>query len=154
MNPATYVRQVLKDTDLVDPDEVARQALSRMADEDALDMLAQSMRQIVVLEMSRLRARSQTSIAKSHKSAFRAAMHAQAESIRRQRVNVNGVWKMLGDCTTFDMDALAGAQHELAAIHTGKAGWYEKGRAAMEEHGADVFNDLPDSVIEALGGAR
>jgi hypothetical protein len=147
------IRDVLSDTELTDPADIAAEAFARIDADKCGEYLMEIMRGVVVVEMSRIRTAT-VHPAPSARSAFVSAVRDYSNALRA-RVVVDGAWKMYGDCTVTDLDVLAAASRRKAAEHVGAAERHEKVRAAVEEYNVETVKDLPEPVIaQTLGGAR
>lgn len=71
----------------------------------------------------------------------------------RDRVHVDGGWKLLRDCTFDDLMFAAAERREHARRNEAKADQYETLAKLLREHSVDRVADLPPSAINDWGTA-
>lgn len=151
MTVASLIRQVLADTELTDPADVAAEAFARMDPDQYGELLRSVLREAARLEMSRERMTHNP--ATPAKSSYVAAMQRYAK-VLRSRVQVEGVWKFYGDCTHAELVTLANESRAEAARNVAAAERHEKTAAAIQEYGVTTVRELPESVITDLGSTQ
>lgn len=154
----TIIREVVEETGLVDPRDIAVIVEERTPD----DMIREWYREAIVpdIRAEHLRRRKQSVnkkvsqvIARAEKEGRRVAAKTRANLVAdgwaeklRAGVTVDGVWKRLADCSADDVQRLAEVRYESAEAVRAEGQRFEKLRAAMDEHGAARVGDLPADV--------
>lgn len=141
-NLSGLIRQVLADTDLSDPREVAAEVSRRLRGAAALrDALMEALPVYVRTQFTRDRLLPRDLdtapvIVSSKVAAVRSDWQRRLET----PVVVDGVWKRLGECTSADLLAVASALRVQAAQSVAKAEYYETLAAKVPAGG--VVSDL------------
>lgn len=140
----TIARQIVLTTSLTDPDEIADMVLAATPDDDLRDAYRQALRGVAVdaLRTTRHTAGTTAAPAAPNRSAKVAAIRAHHLDYYEQRVNVNGEWKMLGDCTLTDVRTLAHDYTRRAAENRAKAAEYTALADRMEQAGAKTVRQI------------
>ena len=129
MNLRSLVHQVLTETSLSDPREVAVEVASRLRGPSLRAALLEALAVYVRVTFGRDRMLSQDSPAGASSK-----VAAVASDWARQvltPVAVDGVWKRLGECTADDLRAIAASLRSMADQTLSKAEWYEDLASAL-----------------------
>lgn len=145
------IREILEETDLSEPADIARELVARIPPEALRDTLETVLPAYV---RNRIAAeRAVTSPANAQRLMVRSAKVGGVQEWWRRalddRVSVHGTYKRLGDCTRLDLDVLAEGLHEKAAAMANKAQRYEalRDRLPADRPEAKV-SDLPVTVLK------
>lgn len=145
------IRQILEETDLSEPADIARELVTRIPPEALRDTLETVLPAYV---RNRIAAeRAVTSPMAAQRMMVRSAKVGGVQEWWRKalddRVSVRGDYKRLGDCTRLDLTFLAENLRERAEAMVSKAARYEALRdrvEALRREDAKV-SDLPVSVL-------
>lgn len=156
------IRKVIDETDLANPTDIAAKVAEMVPPKSVREAFAHALPFVVQVEVSRYHPTIPTPAPvrrQANPSAKVAAQRAYAEAWRarlRLRISVGNLeWKMLADCSAADFRNAAARRRAHAAGALANAAEFETWAAACDEHKADRFADLPESVqAELLGGAE
>lgn len=151
------VRDVLTDTDLADPGDLADVVLERIPSEHVHDALSQTLRIYVRQVISEVR----NSGPAVNVAPIRPNLSWKVAGIRdgwqRQldnRVHIGDGWKLLRNCSYDDLLAAAAERRDLADRNMARARQYDAWACLLSDNGAETFGDLPAEVqMQALGSA-
>lgn len=151
------VHDVLTETDLADPSDVANAVLARIPEDLSRVALAQALRGYVrqVIGQARMtRPEQDTEQKPTGRSWKRDALREGWRDRLHDRTHVENGWKLLAECTYEDLLAAAAERRDLAERNLASAQQYEKWASLVSEYGVETFGDLPAAVLaEALGRA-
>ena len=154
LNLRQMVRDVLDETDLADPSEVAEKVFSGLRRSDYGAALQQTLRQFTRVVMTEARAAGGPAMPQPT-----ATKSWKVEGVRDQwvqqmnaRIHTDSGWKMLRDCTRDDLLFAAADRRRIAKENLATADRYELLANLMAEHGAETVNDLPcPAVVDVIG---
>lgn len=159
LNLRHMVREVLRDSTIADPGQVADEVMRRIPRGALKVALAQTLRLFVRQVISEERIGNNGSDAPV---TTKAARSAKVTGIRdgwqrrlHDRVHVGkGEWKFLAACTYEDLLAAAGERRDLAERNKAWARTYDAWARLLTEYGVATFGDLPvEAQAAALGRA-
>ena len=146
-NPTAATRHILAATALTDPADIAAEVYKLTPECDIADlyhaMLQVSVREIIRFE--NMQARNPTPApapAKPNRSSKVAAIRQAHIAYWDQRVNVDGTWKLLGDCSVTDLRTLAETRRVVAERNNAMAEEYERLIDRMEHAGVATAREL------------
>jgi hypothetical protein len=163
------VRGVINETDLESPEEIAAKVAEQVPPRQLRSVLSLVLRDFVRVELGRSRRGAEQDVAASvhlsqHEpteqqpppphvpSAKRAAIVEYAQRWLRQRVSVADEWKMVGDCTAADCEAIADEREQNAARNAAAALLWRARAELLRQHKAARLADLPvPALTEAEG---
>lgn len=120
------VRQVLADTSLSDPRDVAAEVVHRLRGAAAMrGALSEALVVYVRTSFTRDRMLPQSKTTTPAPSSKVAAVRSDWQHRLLTPVAVEGVWKRLGECTADDLRSVAAALREHAAQTSAKADYYD-----------------------------
>ena len=175
---SALIRTVLTDTDLVTPDEVADEVAARTPDECLRDFYRAALRERVRAAMQSGAVQSMcistddetspTGHAGSDTQTIPAGRGTKQKPVRsgkfslinaahlkrlRERLYVDGAWKMFGDLNANELATVADARDATAAAASAMAAKYRRVAKELENLGAETVRDLPPDVLDtALKG--
>lgn len=147
------VRDIIADTDLADPQDIAATIIADLNPDDYPAVLAEALPQYVRQIMGAYRMQSHGAIPPS--SAKVDAVRAWWARVLSEAVDVSGgggEWKRLGDCTAPDLLAVATFRREMAARNMATARQYEALAARLDEAGCKTVADLDPADAGAVFG--
>lgn len=152
------VRAVLTSTNLADPGEIADAVLGDLAPADYRAALEQTMRLFVRQVISEQRG---TGGAPANVRPIRPSSSWKGAAIRegwqrhlRDRIHVDGTWKMLAACTADDLRIAAAERQQKAEQNAAWAHRYRAFADALDAEGVARFADLRvETQMHLLGGA-
>lgn len=149
------VESVLESGELASPEAVAAQVVSNLGARQVRAALEQALPGFVRTQMQNRRA-SNTILAGSANAPARSSKVAGIRdawaNALRDRVHVDGGWKLLGECSYADLMFAAQERRSHAARNLAKADQFESLAARLESAGAATVADLPRgdaAVLEA-----
>lgn len=146
MDLKTVVRQVLTETGLSDPHEVAAEVARRLRGPDVRAALAEALVVYVRVQFSRDRRLPQLGVSASQVVSSKVTACRDEWARRLQTpVGVGGVWKHLAECTADDLRVVAASLRRHAVQAAVKAEWYEALAASLPA-GAVVGDLTADPV--------
>lgn len=139
-----YVETVLASTAQSDPREIAAEVLASISDADLRDCLEEALPMYVSRYLTRGRSGVPTPEKREKdlkpvapvRSAKVGAIRDHWAKFLEERVQVNGNWKKVADCTVQDVQALARERREVAAKNVAHAKRFEKLAEDMQAQGA------------------
>lgn len=162
------LKHVLATTTLTDPKDLAEAVTARLDPED----LDPALQEALVYWVRSHTARSRDGVPdeligsttggtrnlevvtattrKPNRSAKVAGIRDWWQSFITERVNVDGVWKLTGDCTVEDIEALAASRREIASRNLSHADRYQALAARMRSEGVETVQDLGREKIADL----
>lgn len=143
------VRDILDETDLTTPAEIAEKVAEMVPTNQLRTTLATALREYVRVELTHTRARAAQPTRTGGPSAKVTAIRDAAHQWLRQRVCAGDTWKMLGDCTYEDLLRLEQDRREHAQRSAAAAERFAALAALVRKHKAGRVGDLPLRVIEA-----
>lgn len=143
-NPTHAARQVIADTSLTDPHDIAAAVFDMTPADQIADLYRTALVKIAdeAIRFANMQARKPAIPVMPNKSSKVAAIRAAHIGYFDQRVNVSGEWKMLGDCTVPDLDVLIETRRNVAAKNNAIADEYAQLRDRMVKAGAKVARDV------------
>lgn len=167
------IKDVCDNSSLTDADALTKEVLTRVAEADGRVALEQAMPVVVRRFLSRdhrplafprtpsggqSSGDTQLPSAAGGPTPFRSR---KVEGIRsywrnqlKARVNVgHKEWKFFGDCVRPEVDFLVAHRRELAASNIAVADYLETISQLMVQHDVEFVRDLPEDVVNNLGGA-
>ena len=139
-----YVKTTVATTAENDPREIAAEVLAAIPDGELRECLGEAL--VCYVQRAVTRAREGVPTADKLESASRPVgpvRSAKVNAIRdhwakflEERVQVNGNWKKVADCTVLDVQALARERREVAAKNVAHAKRFEKLAEDMQAQGA------------------
>lgn len=165
------IRQMIEDTNLADPREIAAKILAELDPAEYESVLAEALPVLVRNELSLTRmevrfktgaapAASDTPTPSKGKQAFRsrkvAGYRSMAQRLRAMRVlGDKAAWKTLDDCAEVDLVRIVEHNREQAERNTATAEQYALLLAKLKKSGKKFVRELSDGDIEsAFGGAE
>lgn len=157
---AALIRQVIDETDLATPDEIADKVAEMVPSRQLRAAIAELLREVVRVELTRTRS-NPVPVARriANPSAKVRGLRQMADAWRRRlrdRIHIGqgpDAWKLLADCTATDFRFAADERRTMAAGILAAATEYESFAEALETHKVSRFADLPESVqADLLGG--
>lgn len=154
-NRHTLIRQVMEETDLISPDDIAAIVEQRTTDEELRAWYRETLKPDIRAEFLRMRKRRRDAplidAARENKesgsSKTKPQMIRDAWLLKMQApVTVDGEWKRLGDCDSDDVLRLAEVRYESAEAVRREGDRFKRLAAAMDEHGVSCAADLPADV--------
>lgn len=145
---------VLDETDLTDPHDVAQEVRARIDEEQIEDFFTLTLQTYVRKNMTTTRTgvpdeligrRPHLEVARPAQNISRgkAALYRDWwTSFVNERVQVEGTWKLMGECTVPEVEALASTRREVAARNAAHAARFEALAARMRDAGATTVSDL------------
>lgn len=143
------VREVIEETDLTSPEEIAGKVAESVPARQLRPVLADVLRDFVRLELGRERRHNVTVPARSAK---RDAIVEYGQRWLRDRVSVAGEWQMVGDCTRDDCLTIAAERRENARRNESAAQVWEARAALLTKHRARRLADLPATALGEAEG--
>lgn len=142
-NPLAAARQIITETNLTDPDEVAEEVYRRTPD-DALTAAYRLILRNTAREAIRTNnmAASVPPRTMPNRSGKVAAIKASHTGYFDQRVFANGDWKLLRHCTRADVLDLAQQRQEIADRNLAKVAEFTALAEQMKQSGAQYAGDL------------
>lgn len=162
------IREVIRETDLASPDEIAAKVLENIPDDMVLEALSQALPDLIRTELVRERARSvmpqadrPAPVAGAATTTARASHAVQSAKVReirehwqrhlRDRISVGrDTWLTLADCTAGDLRVAAEDRRARADRMNDAADRYARYADACEEHKVARFGLLPKRVLADL----
>ena len=148
-NPLNAAREVLRTTSLSDPADVA-EAVFGLTPPEAIPEAYRSLLRNVAREAMRMERATSDDREDTRRapqpSAKVAAIRAMHDKWLRQRVCPNGDWKMLGDCTITDIQAIAEERREIAAKNEAVAKEFDTLADRMARQGVTYVRELDGAV--------
>lgn len=150
------VRDVLRNSTLADPGDIAAEVLRRIPARSTRDALEQTLRLYVRQVISEVRISSRPAPATAANGSWKVAAIRDGWQRRlRDPVHVGAQeWKLLADCSYEDLLAAAAERRQLAERNQAWARTYDAWAGLLVEHDVKRFGDLPaDAQMQALGRA-
>jgi hypothetical protein len=152
------VRDVLRNSTLADPGDIATEVLRRIPARQTRDALEQALRLYVRQVISEQRTASQPTplpTRKNGKSWKVTGVRDGWQKRLRDRVHIGASqWKFLADCSYEDLLAAAAERRQLAERNQAWARTYDAWARMLVEHDVQRFGDLPaEALMAALGRA-
>lgn len=146
-NPSTAARQVLAETTLTDPDDIAEVVYERIPDDEVADVCRHLLRHSAreAIRLSSMGA-SEAPRTVPQKSSRVAAIRSTHISYYDQRVFASGEWKMLRHCTRTDVLDLAQQRQEVADRNLAKVAEYNALHERMKSAGVEYVGQLESEV--------
>jgi hypothetical protein len=147
------VRNVLDETDLTSPDEIAEKVAASIPKEQLRAVLALTLRDFVRIEMTRSRSAGQNDEKQprpANRSAKVSAIRDAAPKWMRERVYVGTTWKLLAECTYDNLMFLVADRSALAAQNQAAAERYQKIADAVKRARVACVADLSKAAITRL----
>lgn len=158
---AAIIQQVIDETDLASPDEIAGKVAEMVPSKHLRAALAEALPHVVRIELTRSRGRVAPVRRIANRSSKVAAIRNEIESWRnrlRDRISTGSSrhdWKLLADCTAADFRQAAGQRRAFADGALRAANEFDSFADALDRHKVSRFADLPESVqAELLGGTE
>lgn len=157
------IRQVIDETDLASPTDLADKVAEMVPPRQVRAALAEALPHLVRIELGRQRSAPPGDQPRriSNRSSKVVALRGYADAWRsrlRERLHVGqgrDAWKVLADCAASDFRFAADERRAFASGALSAASEYDSFAVALETHGVDRFADLPDAVqAELLGGTE
>lgn len=153
-NLRAAVDQIIDDSGLTDPREIARKVAENVPARSRIDVLAETLIDYVRIRQNGRRRLNPVIGPASARSAKVAAYREYGERWRRHLRDVvhvgNAVHVSLGQCTYDDLMYAARERQGLAAANAAAAARYEALAALLKQHDAKHVADLPASVLRGL----
>jgi len=156
-NVRAVIREVVEESGLTDPGEIAAKVAENVPAKALRPVLAEVLRDTVRIALHSYKTWRQPSPEPERDRRPSSGRSAKVGAIRdwarvlRQPVAVEGnVWKQFGECSADDLAFLAVDRRENAAESLAAAVRFEKYAAALDEHGAEAVADLSDEVIASI----
>jgi hypothetical protein len=154
------IRQVIDETDLASPSDLADKVAEMVPPLQVRAALAEALPHLVRIELGRQRTTTAAGPARRapNRSSKVTALRGYADAWRlrlRDRLHVGqgkDAWKVLADCNATDFRFAADERRTFASGALAAASELEGFAVALEAHGKDRFADLPDSVQAELLG--
>lgn len=155
------VRQVMDETDIADPHELAAKVAEMVPARLRLEALRQALPTFVRVRVTQdrgshtvspsARGSGNTNSGRSSKvAAIRAAAPAWKKALR-ERLNVGDrVWRFLGECTIENLRFAAVQRRQMALHNSEAAGRYDRIADALETHSVETVQQLPEPVLAEL----
>ena len=158
-NPFTAARQVIAETDLAAPEDIARRVFEMTPRDQMARAYLYCLRNVCRMALSSVRTTGQwdtspasvkpdTAPTPARPSAKVAAIRKAHVSYYERRVYAQGEWKMLGDCTLADVRDLAAQAQSKADANARRAAEWSALADRMERVGAETVRDA-DVEMEA-----
>ena len=158
-NPFTAARQVIAETDLASPEDVARRVFEMTPRDQMARAYLYCLRNVCRMALSSVRTTGQwdtspasvkpdTAPTPPRPSSKVAAIRKAHVSYYERRVYAQGEWKMLGDCTLADVRDLAAQAQSKADANARRAAEWSALADRMERVGAATVRDA-DTEMEA-----
>lgn len=144
MNLRAAVQQAMQSSSSTDPSSIARELLSQIEDEELRDALAQALPAFVMSQVTRSRAGVPAQ--NPGRSQKVAAIRAHWERFLAERVQVDGVWMTMAECTADDVTALAGYRRQVAEKNLAHARRFDQLAKTMRSEGAVTVAALDPSL--------
>jgi hypothetical protein len=148
------VRNVLDETDLTSPDEIAEKVAASIPKDQLRAVLAMTLRDFVRVEMTRVRSAGQNDDKAQPRPANRSAkvtaIRDAAPKWMRERVYVGTTWKLLAECTYDNLMFLVADRSALAAQNSAAADRYQKIADAVKRARVACVADLSKAAITRL----
>lgn len=156
MNTLNDITQkVLDTTTSSDPRVIAQEVLAVIPDEDLRECLGVALVQYVSVRVTRNRMGVPVELPTV--PARPPAVSSKVNAIRdhwgaflAERVQVEGTWKRVADCTVSDVEALAQERREVAARNAAHAKRFEKLAREMQAQGAATVADFKPGADAGL----
>ena len=167
------IKDVCDNSSLTDADALTKEVLARIAEVDGRVALEQAMPVVVRRFLSRDHrplafprtpsgdhgvGDTQCTTAAGGPTPFHSrkvhSIRTQWRNQLKARVNVGyKEWKFFGDCVRPEVDFLVAHRRELAASNIAAADYLETISQLMVKHGVEFVRELPEDVVNNLGGA-
>ena len=155
------LREALNTTTLTDPDDLAHEVIDILGPERLDDAAEEALIYWVRSHTSRSRqgVPDELLVDTGTPASFRPAPNRSAKvagirdwwsSFITERVNVDGEWKLMGDCTVPDVEALAAARREIASKNLAHADRYAALADRMRAEGVATVQDLAQEKVADL----
>jgi hypothetical protein len=141
LNLRAMIREVLDETDLVDPTDVAEETFHRLTRGQYAPALRQTLRQFARLVMTSQGAAPTGDSAPANRSWKRDAIRAELGGFREYYHTADG-WKHLRDCTRDDLLFAANERREQADRNIAEAERLEKLASRLDD--GQTVGDLDD----------
>lgn len=150
-NLRAAVDQVIDESGLIDPREIARKVAENVPARHRVDVLAEALADFVRVRQGQRRAANPAIGPASGRSAKVAAIRDGWRRYLQDSVHVgDAVHLPLGQCTYADLTYAAGERQTLAARNLAAARRYESLAELLKRHDAERVADLPAEVLRGL----
>lgn len=139
----TIVHEALAATTKNDPREIAADVLGRIPDEALRECLETALVCYVSNKITGSRKGVPTEPSKPAAASKKvASIRSNWAAFLAERVQVDGVWKTIAECTADDVEALAANRREVAARNLAHAKNFERLAVSMRAQGAATVADF------------
>lgn len=153
-----YVKATVATTTQNDPREIAAEVLASIPDEDLRECLGDALGPYMQWHITKSRRGIPTpEKLEEDLKPVAPVMSAKVNAIRdhwakflAERVQVNGTWKKVADCTVQDVQALARERREVAAKNMAHAKRFEKLAEDMQAQGAATVAEFKPGADTGL----
>lgn len=146
------IRTTLDESTETDPRVIATEVLAALPDEDWREVVAPALVSYVFSFVTRSRqgVPAQPRRLKPVQSAKVAGIRDDWQRFLADRVQVDGTWKRMGECTVLDVQALARERRNVAARNAEHAKRFEKLAKDMQAQGAATVADFEPGADAGL----